>query len=118
MSIASPSGGGGLVTVSGIVTSAEDKQPLIGVNVISGATSGVSTLADGSYTIEVAPGTKLLFQYIGYKAVEYTVPEGTSKVTYNLEMQSDTQALEDVVVIAYGVRKKGTIAGSVSTVKA
>ena len=46
MSIASPSGGGGLVTVSGIVTSAEDKQPLIGVNVISGATSGVSTLAD------------------------------------------------------------------------
>ena len=118
MSVASPSGGGGLVTVSGIVTSAEDKQPLIGVNVISGATSGVSTLADGSYSIEVAPGTKLLFQYIGYKAVEYTVPDGASKVTYNLEMQSDTQALEDVVVIAYGVRKKGTIAGSVSTVKA
>lgn len=39
-------------------------------------------------------------------------------MTFNLEMQSDSQALEDVVVIAYGVRKKGTIAGSVSTVKA
>ena len=85
---------------------------------ISGSASGVSTLADGSYSIQVAPGTKLTFQYIGYKAVEYTVPDSQPQVTYNLEMQSDTQALEDVVVIAYGVRKKGTIAGSVSTVKA
>ena len=50
--------------------------------------------------------------------MEYTVPDGRTQVTCNLEMQSDTQALEDVVVIAYGVRKKGTIAGSVSTVKA
>ena len=57
--------GGGNVTVSGIVTSADDKQPLIGVNVISGATSGVSTLADGSYSISVAAGSTLTFQYIG-----------------------------------------------------
>ena len=85
---------------------------------ISGATSGVSTLADGTYRITVSAGTTLTFQYIGYKAVEYTVPDGRTQVTCNLEMQSDTQALEDVVVIAYGVRKKGTIAGSVSTVKA
>ena len=49
--------GGGNVTVRGIVTSADDKQPLIGVNVISGAASGVSTLADGSYSISVAAGT-------------------------------------------------------------
>ena len=59
--------GGGNVTVSGIVTSADDKQPLIGVNVISGATSGVSTLADGTYRITVSAGTTLTFQYIGYK---------------------------------------------------
>ena len=57
--------GGGNVTVRGIVTSADDKQPLIGVNVISGAASGVSTLADGSYSISVAAGTTLTFQYIG-----------------------------------------------------
>lgn len=113
-----PVKGGETVTVSGVVTSAEDKQPLIGVNVISGSATGVSTLADGSYSIEVAPGTTLIFQYIGYKPVEYIVPEGQTHVTFNLEMQSDSQALEDVVVIAYGVRKKGTIAGSVSTVKA
>lgn len=50
-----PVKGGETVTVSGVVTSAEDKQPLIGVNVISGSATGVSTLADGSYSIEVAP---------------------------------------------------------------
>ena len=66
--------GGGNVTVSGIVTSADDKQPLIGVNVISGATSGVSTLADGTYRITVSAGTTLTFQYIGYKPFEFTVP--------------------------------------------
>ena len=118
LSFATPSMGRETVTVSGVVTSSEDKQPLIGVNVISGSATGVSTLADGSYSIEVAPGTTLIFQYIGYKPVEYIVPEGQTHVTFNLEMQSDSQALEDVVVIAYGVRKKGTIAGSVSTVKA
>ena len=110
--------GGGNVTVSGIVTSADDKQPLIGVNVISGATSGVSTLADGTYRITVSAGTTLTFQYIGYKPFEFTVPAGRSSVTCDVALQGDSQTLDDVVVIAYGVRKKGTIAGSVSTVKA
>ncbi len=108
---------GGEVTVSGVVTSAEDHEPLIGVSVISGATSGVSTSIDGSYTLTVAAGTTLQFQYIGYRTETYTVPAGEKSITYNLEMVSDSQAIEDVVVIAYGVRKKGTIAGSVSTVK-
>ncbi len=106
------------VTVSGVVTSAEDGEPLIGVNVISGPTSGVSTLFDGSYTLKAAAGTTLTFQYIGFQSVEYVVPAGQPSVTYNLEMKSDSQTVEDVVVIAYGVRRKGTIAGSVSTVKA
>ena len=103
--------GGGNVTVSGIVTSADDKQPLIGVNVISGATSGVSTLADGTYRITVSAGTTLTFQYIGYKPFEFTVPAGRSSVTCDVALQGDSQTLDDVVVIAYGVRKKGTIAG-------
>ena len=111
-------GGGKSITVSGLVTSAEDKSPLIGVHVISGNASGVSTLADGSYSIAVAPGTILSYHYIGYKVVEFTVPDGNARITHNVELQPEAQALDDVVVIAYGVRKKGTIAGSVSTVKA
>lgn len=107
----SRSAGGGNVTVRGIVTSADDKQPLIGVNVISGAASGVSTLADGSYSISVAAGTTLTFQYIGYKPATFTVPGGSASLTYDVSLESEAQALDDVVVIAYGVRKKGTIAG-------
>ncbi len=72
---------------------------------------------DGSYSITVAAGTQLTFQYIGYKSVEFTVPAGTPTLTYNVALDSDSQKLDDVVVIAYGVRKKGTIAGSVSSVK-
>lgn len=83
--------GGGNVTVRGIVTSADDKQPLIGVNVISGATSGVSTLADGSYSISVAAGTTLTFQYIGYKPATFTVPGGSASLTYNVSLESEAQ---------------------------
>ncbi|MEG1864803.1 MAG: TonB-dependent receptor [Alistipes sp.] len=110
-------GGGATVTVSGIVSAAEDGQPLIGVNVIAGPTQGVSTLLNGGYSIQVASGTVLKFQYIGYKNVEFVVPSGKSSVVHNIALQSDSQSLEEVVVVAYGVRKKGTIAGSVSTVK-
>ncbi len=111
-------GGGNSVTVSGIVTSADDGLPLVGVSIVAGPSAGVSSLSDGQYSIRTAPGTVLRFQYLGYKSVEYTVPAGQSQVTYNLAMQSDAQAVDEVVVVAYGVRKKGTISGSVSTVKA
>ena len=110
--------GAAMVTVSGVVTSAEDKQPLIGVTVLTETMSGVTTSIDGDYSIQVAAGTTLTFEYLGYKPVVWTVPAGKSAVTYDLEMVSDAQAVEEVVVIAYGVRKKGTVAGSVSTIKA
>lgn len=108
---------GGGIQVSGLITSAEDHQPLIGVNVIAGPTLGVSTLADGTYSITVAAGTRLVFQYIGYKSVEFTVPAGSAKLVYDVVLESDSQKLDDVVVIAYGVRKKNTVAGSVSSIK-
>ncbi|MBQ8470509.1 MAG: TonB-dependent receptor [Alistipes sp.] len=106
------------VTVSGVVTSAEDKLPLIGVAVVTEAMSGVTTSIDGDYTIEVEAGTKLTFQYVGYQTTEWLVPTGQSSATFNLEMLPEAQAMEEVVVIAYGVRKKGTVASSVSTIKA
>ncbi len=110
--------GGGKVTVSGVVTSAEDKQPLIGVSVIAGVGSGVSTLHDGSYTISVEAGKTLTFEYLGYASQQFVVPAGSDRITCNIVLKSDAQQAEEVVVIAYGVRRKGTIAGSVSTVKA
>ena len=109
---------GGTVTVSGVVTSAEDKYPLIGAHVIAGDNNGVSTLLDGSYSIDVKPGDVLTYYYVGYEEVKYTVPDGAASIKHNVELKAETKSLEDVVVIAYGVRKKGPIAGSVSTVKA
>ncbi len=79
MCISRLSSRGKSITVSGTVTSAEDKAPLVGVHVLSGNASGVSTLADGTYSIAVAPGTILSYHYIGYKVVEFTVPDGNAK---------------------------------------
>lgn len=71
---------------------------------------------DGNYKITVtkSPAT-LQFSYIGLKTVEKQV---MASARINLTMESDAQQVDEVVVVAYGVRKKGTIAGSVSTVKA
>ncbi len=106
------------VTVSGTVTSAEDKQPLIGVAVIADAMNGVSTLWDGTYSITAPAGATLSFQYLGFQSVEWVIPAGQKTVQYDLEMQPEAELVEDVVVIAYGVRKKNTVAGSVASVKA
>ena len=107
----------GRVTVKGIVTSAEDSMPLIGVSIVSGPTSGTTTSIDGTYTITAEEGTTLLYQYIGYRTAEWVVPAGATEVVHNVALEEDSQTLDEVVVVAYGTRKKGTIAGSVSTVK-
>ncbi len=106
-----------VVKVSGTVTSAEDNLPLVGVTVIAGPGIGVSTSADGDYSIEAAPGTKLVFSSIGFLDEEFTVIAGAPEIRHDVVMQTENTRLDDVVVIAYGVRKKGTITGSVATVK-
>ena len=107
------------VAVSGVVSGADIGEPLIGAAVVAlHNNSGVSTGVDGSYQIEVPAGTVLEFSYLGYKTTQFKVPAGNAAVTHDVKLDPDSQQLEDVVVIAYGVRKKGTIAGSVGVVKA
>ena len=106
----------GYVKVSGVVTSAEDGLPMMGVGVMAGPGNGVITSLDGDYVIEVAPGTELTFSSIGFVDEKVVVPS-VAEFTHNVVMQPESLKLDDVVVIAYGVRKKGTVAGSVSTVK-
>ena len=105
-----------LVKVSGVVTSSDDGLPMMGVAVMDGAGNGVITSLDGDYVIDVAPGTELTFSSIGFMDVKVVVPQAAT-FTHNVQMQPESMKLDDVVVIAYGVRKKGTVAGSVSTVK-
>ena len=103
--------------VTGHIISAEDNQPMIGVSVLEkGTTNGVITDINGNYSITVtkSPAT-LQFSYVGMKTVDKQV---TASTRINLTMENDAQMVDEVVVVAYGVRKKGTIAGSVSTVRA
>ncbi|MDE5955353.1 MAG: carboxypeptidase-like regulatory domain-containing protein, partial [Bacteroidales bacterium] len=78
------------VKVSGVVTSAEDNMPLIGVTVIAGPGIGVSTSVDGDYSIEVAPGTKLVFSSIGFLDEEFIVAPGESEIRHDVVMQTES----------------------------
>ena len=105
--------------VKGQVTSKDDNEPLIGVAVMQeGTTNGVTTDFDGNYTIEIrdTQNATLVFTYVGMKSQKHSVDASTAVL--NVVMHADAEMMEEVVVVAYGVRKKGTIAGSVSTVKA
>lgn len=106
------------VSISGKVTDSANGKPLIGVTILTETMHGVTTYIDGTYTISATAGSKLTFSYMGYKEVIWIVPTGATEAIYNLSMESESEVIDDVVVIAYAVRKKGTVAGSVSTVKA
>lgn len=105
------------VTVSGTVVSSEDGKPLIGATVIVNPTNATTTDVEGTYRLSANSGDVLTFQYVGYKSVQFTVPAGQTVCRYDVRLESEAVSVDDVVVVAYGVRKKGTIAGSVSTVK-
>ena len=105
--------------VSGTIISKEDNEPLIGAAIrqLENPDNGVITDFDGNYTIELTgKEATLSFTYLGMQEQQHKVTASTK--TLNVEMTTDAQVMEEVVVVAYGVRKKGTIAGSVSTVKA
>lgn len=105
--------------VKGKVIDRDSKEPLIGVSVLQeGTTNGVITNFDGDYNLEIkgTDRTTLVFSYIGMQTQKHQVSASTKVL--NIELASDTKLIDEVVVVAYGTRKKGTIAGSVSTVKA
>lgn len=100
-------------TVSGIITD-ETGEPVIGVNVaVKGTAQGTITDIDGHYSLEVSPDAILLISYIGYQTQEISVK---GKATLNVNLKVDSELLEEVVVVGYGVQKKVNLTGSVSTV--
>ena len=101
-------------TISGTVTSQTDGEALPGVNVIvKGTNSGTSTDFDGNYSINVSDANAtLVFSYIGYVTKEMKV----SGNTLNVVLAEDLAALEEVVVVGYGSRKKSDLTGAVSSV--
>ncbi len=104
------------ITVSGVITD-EEGNTIPGANVISGPATGVSSDVNGYYSIKVIEGTTLEYSFLGTETYRWQVPASSGNITHDVILKSATTTFEEVVVVAYGVRKKGTIAGSVSTVK-
>ena len=109
--------GGGLwaqsKTVQGTVT--DDNGPVIGVSVtVQGTTTGVSTGANGSYSIRVPNNNAVLdFNFLGYEPVTITVGDRT---TIDVVLAENTQVIDDVVVIGYGTVRRRDVTGAVSSV--
>lgn len=102
-------------TVTGVVTSAAESEPLIGVSVqVKETAAGTITDLDGRYSVAVQEGQTLVFSYIGYKSQEIKV--GTS-ATVNVVLGEDSEMLEEVVVVGYGVQKKKLVTGATVQVK-
>ncbi|WP_350290707.1 TonB-dependent receptor [uncultured Croceitalea sp.] len=100
--------------VTGLVTDFEGL-PLPGVNIlVKGTITGTQSDFDGNYAIEASSGDVLVFSYLGQKTVEITV--GASD-TINVQMEQDTQALEEVVVVGYGNQEERKIIQNVGIVK-
>src|SRR4051812_45923178 len=102
-------------TVTGTVTG-DDTEPLPGVNVIvTGTSRGTVTDLNGAYSIELREGeNSIAFSFIGYKA--QTAEVGDRSVV-DVVLQSDTETLQEVVVVGYGVQKKTDITGATANVK-
>ncbi|WP_052346330.1 SusC/RagA family TonB-linked outer membrane protein [Hymenobacter swuensis] len=104
------------VPVSGRVTQANG-EGLPGVTVVVKGTSiGTSTGADGSFSLSVPEGSTLVFSSIGFKSREVPVTAATSSLAINLD--ADSQALSEVVVVGYGTQARQELTTSVASVGA
>ena len=100
------------ITVKGHVKDATG-EPIIGATVrVAGTQTGVVTDFDGNFQVQANQGQTLNVSYIGYQAVDV---QAAPNVTVTL--QEDSQSLEQVVVIGYGVAKKNDLTGSVTALK-
>lgn len=90
-------------------------EPMIGVSVFEkGTSNGVITDLDGNYTLSVQVGATIVYSYIGYLTQELKASGNQINVT----LKEDNQALDEVVVVGYGVQKKSNLTGAISSVKA
>ena len=98
--------------IKGTVTDVSG-DPVIGASVIvkGQPQKGAITNVDGEFTLDVAKGTPLVISYLGYASVEMLAVDGMTVV-----LKEDTNTLNDVVVIGYGVQKKSVVTASIAKV--
>lgn len=89
--------------------------PVIGANILEkGTTNGTITDMDGNFTLTVSDNATLLVSYIGYNQQEISVH---GKESFVINLKEDSQSLEEVVVVGYGVQKKKLVTGATVQVK-
>jgi TonB-linked SusC/RagA family outer membrane protein len=93
----------------------ENGMGLPGVSVlIKGTQRGTTTDAVGKYKLVLSDNNEILvFSFVGYLSQEITIG---SQTTLNVSLKPDTKALEEVVVVGYGVQRKKDVTGAVSTI--
>lgn len=101
------------ISVRGTVIDASNDEPIIGASILEiGTTNGTITDFDGNFELQVRSGAKLSISYMGYKTQELDAAP-----VMNVRMGEDSELLEEVVVVGYGVVKKGDATGSVTAIK-
>jgi TonB-linked SusC/RagA family outer membrane protein len=102
------------IPITGHVSQANG-QALPGVTVlVKGTTNGISTDANGNFSLEVPEGATLTFSFVGYVSQEAVIKE---QRTLSITLLEDNQALDEVVVVGYGTVKKRDLTGAVYSVK-
>ncbi|MCE6991985.1 TonB-dependent receptor [Dyadobacter sp. CY323] len=108
--------GSGRQEIRGVITTAEDKQPLIGATIAEkGGSNGTTSDANGNYQLTVSSGATIVISFIGYLPQELVV--GSQSVV-NVALKADEQQLQDVVVVGYGTQRKKDVTGSIVTISA
>ena len=101
--------------VSGTIVDSRDQSAMIGANIMEkGTSNGTVTDIEGRFTLNLTTSSPVLvISSIGYQTLEVVV--GTRN-TFNLEMNEDTELLDEVVVVGYGTMRKSDISGASVTV--
>jgi TonB-linked SusC/RagA family outer membrane protein len=100
--------------VKGVVTSADDGQPIPGVSVvIKGTTNGMITDMEGKYSLTAPGNSTLVFSFVGMKTQE--LPVGM-RSTINVVLAAEQTDIDEVVVVGYGTQKKSLVTGAISKV--
>ncbi len=103
--------------VSGTVTNVEG-EPLIGVNIFPKADQGRGTISDfdGSFTLTVTDLSEtIVFSYIGYTSREI---QASQQPAWIIVLEDDTETLDEIVVVGYGVQRKSDLTGAIASVEA
>ena len=103
-------------TVTGKVTDSKDGTPVAGATVtVKGTKTATQTVTDGSFTINAPANSTLMISSVGFALVQVTV-SGSSPV--NVSLAQISQQLDEMIVVAYGTKRKGDLTGAVTSVSA